>query len=135
AFTNSATYPIVDVADSGFSDNAFGYGIFDTNGMVATIVPATDFDFFPFGDPNEGGERYRVVYATHDVSCGTFHFAKVTAANNQVCIPDATVSGPDLGGVPHGTAVASIIAGFNANVADQDLSGFQLGMGISPFGL
>ena len=134
AFTNSDTYPIVDVADSGFSDNASGYNIFDTNGMVLTSVPATDFDFFPFGNPAEA-DRYRVVYAAVDVSCGTFHIDKVTAAGGAICIPEADLNGPDLGGVPHGTAAASIIVGYNTNAGDRDASGFQFGMGVSPFGL
>ena len=44
-------------------------------------------------------------------------------------------AGEDTLAFGHGTAIASIISGFNTNTVNQDPSGFQFGMGVSPYGL
>jgi len=113
AFTNPATYPIIDIADSGFSAGLPGL-----------------FDFF---QPAFG---LRVVYATYDVSCGAYNIAKTTGNSNVVCVAEIKLgAGDDTTAVGHGTAIASIISGFSTNSANQDPSGFQFGMGVSPYGL
>jgi hypothetical protein len=118
AFTNAATYPIVDIADSGFTDNPL------------------NTDFYPLGSSAEGFQRYRVSYAVNDVSCGVYSFQRSTyGTNNAVCIPNYRLAGGDYASIPHGTAIASIIAGYNTSPSARDPSGFQLGMGVSPFGL
>lgn len=114
AFTNSATYPIIDIADSGFYIEFPG-----------------DLDFFEAGDLTRA---FRVKYAINDLSCGPFTIARVDATNG-ICIPRTQIGGADAMAFAHGSTIASVIAGFNTNAANRDASGFQFGMGVSPFGL
>ncbi len=112
-FTNPLSYPIIDVADSGFSAGFPGI-----------------FDFF---QPSFG---LRILYATYDVSCGAYNIAKQTGAGGLVCVAEIKLGGgDDTLSFGHGTAIASIISGFSTNSANQDPSGFQFGMGVSPYGL
>ena len=112
-FTNPLTYPIIDIADSGFTAGFPGI-----------------FDFF------QPGFGLRVRYATYDVSCGPYNISKQTGNNSVVCVAEIKLgAGDDTLSFGHGTTIASIIAGFNNNPANQDPSGFQFGMGVSPYGL
>ena len=143
AFTNSATYPVVDIADTGFE---FG-----------STYPAHP-DFYEFGDPTRSSRVISVTAAGYP--------------NGSACFPAHNFPyGADFCG--HGTFVASIIAGYNntpsnfvqtcyeyfeqcicvgpssnavcstqlvtfTNTFTQaavDNDGFQLGLGVSPFGL
>jgi hypothetical protein len=112
-FTNPLTYPIIDIADSGF-----------TAGIPGIL------DFF------QPGFGFRVEYETYDVSCGAYNIAKQTGNSNIVCVAEIKLGGgDDTTAIGHGTVIASIISGFNTNSANQDPSGFQFGMGVSPYGL
>lgn len=144
AFTNSANYPIVDIADTGLE-----------LGLLNTAHPA----FYELGNPNLAP---RVIYnsrAGYPSGAGCPRFS------------DSFLDGADFCG--HGTFVASIVAGYDDG-ADQmttciqnflnpqcvaitssrvvcvvgtisltneltlirkDIEGFQRGMGVSPFGL
>ncbi|MGD0058937.1 MAG: putative Ig domain-containing protein [Verrucomicrobiia bacterium] len=128
AFFDPTTYPIVGIDDSGFSDAPIGVR-YTPNGTNGLTVAGQDYDFYTFGN----NYPYRVAYESEDVSCGDFYIAQVMASSN-VCISSGTVTWEDMAGFPHGTAIASVIAGYNTNVVDRDYNGFQYGMGISPFG-
>jgi len=144
AFTNSATYPIVDIADTGFE--------------LGSTSPAHP-DFYEFGDPNRSS---RVVYS------GAARYPDLAS-----CVPYSIdfADGADFCG--HGTFVASIVNGYNDTSSNYvtsctesfeecvctgvgsnrvcstqivnfnnplnntflDPDGFQLGLGVSPFGL
>lgn len=147
AFTNSATYPIVDIADTGLE-----------TGTTRPVHPA----FYELGDPTRGS---RVVYNT-----------RAGYPNGLGCPPfeqDGDIffnGGSDF--CDHGTFVASIVNGYDdgsnetflcteseqvceievigtitnavirvrplTNIVTQvrtDADGFQRGMGVSPFGL
>ena len=125
SFTDPETYPIVDIADSGFTpiSGFFGPDFIGTSG---------------------GHSITRVAYRAQDLSCGLFSIAESTfsisnpspppATTNVPCIGKVTRDGPDDAmAIAHGTAIASIIAG--GNTTHQDPSGFNFGLGISPFGL
>ena len=125
SFTNPLTYPVVDIADSGF-----------------TLAPGGTLGIDDFLDPTsaDSGRPYRILYAYNDLSCGTFTIPKMTmtvGSSTITCVKHLRGVGEDALAFPHGTAIASIIAGFNTNTTTgyQDPSGFQFGMGISPYGL
>ncbi|HUI05396.1 MAG TPA: choice-of-anchor D domain-containing protein [Verrucomicrobiae bacterium] len=112
SFTDPETYPIVDIADSGYTPST---------------TRSADFGS-------------RVVYATYDFSCGPFDiqgpvtYTPVGFTNSVVCRAKLLHNGgADALAFAHGTAIASVIAG--NNTSQQDPSGFNFGMGISPFGL
>jgi uncharacterized repeat protein (TIGR01451 family) len=128
---DSTTYPIVGIDDSGFSDAPAGVAYVPNGTNFPVVVMGRDTDFYTFGKISR---PYRVAYATEDLSCGDFFITAVMSSSN-VCISSGTVTYQDMAGFPHGTAIASVIAGFNTNVVNQDANGFQYGMGISPFGL
>ena len=150
AFTNSATYPIVDIADTGFD--------------IGSTYPAHP-DFYEFGDPTRPS---RVIYSTN-----------AGYPNGTACPPATTPHGTvfpygaDFSLIGHGTFVASIVAGYNNFPSNQvsncletfqecvcvgigsnrvcstqfvtftntlsqlaiDNDGFQFGLGVSPYGL
>lgn len=141
AFTNSATYPIVDVADTGLDI-----------GSTHTAHP----DFYELGDPTRPS---RVVYSQ-----------AAGYPNGTACVPVKDfLPGADFDYYfGHGTFVASIVAGYasltnvtlmtfdqvqacicdtnacsvqiviNTNIVTwtrRDVDGFQRGLGVSPFGL
>jgi hypothetical protein len=117
SFTNPLTYPVVDIADSGLTFDSSNPGI---------------ADFF------KAGFGYRIAYTIYDSSCGTFDISKITVTlpgttNNITCIGKFRVVGEDVTEFPHGTIIASVIAGFNNSSTDS--RGFRFGMGISPYGL
>ena len=124
SFTDPETYPVVGIADSGFT--FAGTGMSDFLGTSG------------------GRSVLRVAYVYKDFTCPLIDIPATTLSISNIvgnvtntvsinCIGKFRVNAEDTLAFAHGTAIASVIAGNNSSHADT--SGFFFGMGISPFGL
>ena len=116
SFMDPGTYPIIDVTDSGVG-TAYGQGAGPTRPCQTA--------FYKFGDP--AGET-RLVYNQAVGQFDTTFFGCGVASNGFLYWDNS--SNTDING--HGTAVASIISGYSLH--SPDVGGFQMGLGVSPFG-